>query len=295
MEKDITERLLADHNDVFADIINGLIFKGEQKIRPEDLENRQVRSQYKAAGGRLHQTERDLSKQWNRHDIRLAIFGLENQTNPDSLMPFRAFCYDGDSYKDQIRKKTKPSPVLTIVLYFGKDHWNAAKSMHEILEIPEGMEDYINDYRVHVFEISWLTDEEIDRFTSDFRIVANFFANRRRNKDYVPDDPQHIEHVDEVLKLLSVFTNDDRYEMILADKEEVHNMCEVADRLVNKGIEEGLQKGLQKGLKEGMQEKGILVFLNCMERGMSREDAQAIADISDSLVEKALRKMSFDK
>ena len=55
----------------------------------------------------------------------------------------------------------------------------------------------------------------------------------------MPDDPQHIEHVDEVLKLLSVFTNDDRYEMILADKEEVHNMCEVADRLVNKGIEEG--------------------------------------------------------
>ena len=50
------------------------------------------------------------------------------------------------------------------------------------------MEDYINDYRVHVFEISWLTDEEIDRFTSDFRIVANFFVNRRRNKDYVPDD-----------------------------------------------------------------------------------------------------------
>ena len=76
MEKDITERLLADHNDVFADIINGLIFKGEQKILPEDLENRQVRSQYKAAGGRLHQTERDLSKQWGRHDIRLAILAL---------------------------------------------------------------------------------------------------------------------------------------------------------------------------------------------------------------------------
>ena len=172
------------------------------------------------------------------------------------------------------------SPVLTIVLYFGKDHWNAAKSMHEILAIPEGMEDYINDYRVHVFEISWLTDEEIDRFTSDFRIVANFFANRRRNKDYVPDDPQHIEHVDEVLKLLSVFTNDDRYEMILADKEEVHNMCEVADRLVNKGIEQGRMEGSVKTLYEMISRKIITI-----------DQAADIAGLSPEALLKAVEKV----
>ena len=28
-QKDITEKLLEDYNDVFADIINGLIFNGE--------------------------------------------------------------------------------------------------------------------------------------------------------------------------------------------------------------------------------------------------------------------------
>ena len=36
-QKDITEKLLEDYNDVFADIINGLIFKGEQRILPENL------------------------------------------------------------------------------------------------------------------------------------------------------------------------------------------------------------------------------------------------------------------
>ena len=36
-QKDITEKLLEDYNDVFADIINGLIFKGEQRILPESL------------------------------------------------------------------------------------------------------------------------------------------------------------------------------------------------------------------------------------------------------------------
>ena len=31
-EKDITEKILEDHNDVFADIINGLLFDGVQEI-----------------------------------------------------------------------------------------------------------------------------------------------------------------------------------------------------------------------------------------------------------------------
>ncbi len=44
-----------------------------------------------------------------------------------------------------------------------------------------------------------------------------------------------------------------------------------------------------KGKAEGIEEKGIQVFLNCLERDMSREDAQAIAEISDELVEKALK------
>ena len=58
-QKDITEKLLEDYNDVFADIINGLIFNGEQRILPESLENIQVHSQYKADDGKVHELERD--------------------------------------------------------------------------------------------------------------------------------------------------------------------------------------------------------------------------------------------
>ncbi len=64
-------------------------------------------------------------------------------------------------------------------------------------------------------------------------------------------------------------------------------MCEVAERLEKRGIE--------KGIQQGIDEKGVQVFLNCISRGMSREDAQAIADISDNLVKKALRKINTGK
>ena len=47
-DKDITEKILEDYNDVFADIINGLLFDGVQEIKPEALENTNVHAQYKA-------------------------------------------------------------------------------------------------------------------------------------------------------------------------------------------------------------------------------------------------------
>ena len=36
-QKDTTEKLLMDYNDVFADIVNGLLCKGEQVVQPCDL------------------------------------------------------------------------------------------------------------------------------------------------------------------------------------------------------------------------------------------------------------------
>ena len=36
-EKDVVEKTLESYNDVFADIINVLIFKGKRKINPDEL------------------------------------------------------------------------------------------------------------------------------------------------------------------------------------------------------------------------------------------------------------------
>ena len=68
-EKDITEKILEDHNDVFADIINGLIFAGEQRILPESLENTAVHSQYKADDEKVHELERDVAKYWKDQPV----------------------------------------------------------------------------------------------------------------------------------------------------------------------------------------------------------------------------------
>lgn len=79
-EKDLTEKILEDYNDVFADIFNGLVFQGEQRIAPEDLCSSEIFSQYKADDGKLHELERDVVKHWRPGKIEFAVIGLENQT-----------------------------------------------------------------------------------------------------------------------------------------------------------------------------------------------------------------------
>lgn len=296
-QKDITEKLLEDYNDVFADIINGLIFNGEQRILPESLENTQVHSQYKAEDGKVHELERDVAKYWKDKKVELAICGIENQSSVEKNMPFRIVGYDGASYRSQLLEERKEIlPVMTIVLYFGTNrHWYGKKNIKGLMKIPEELNDYINDYEMKVFEIAWLTEAEIDRFHSDFKIVANFFVQKRKNKNYIPDDPTEIRHVDEVLKLLQVMTGDERYQMIFNRKKGVHSMCDVAERLEKMGIEKGLKQGIGEGIKQGI-ERGIelgktagihaekvRVYKRLIEKGFSEKEAREIAELPETL------------
>lgn len=75
-EKDIAEKVLEDYNDVFADIVNVLLFQGEQIVKPEQLEDKTLRSSYKV-DGKLREIVRDVGKNWNQDTIRIACLGIE--------------------------------------------------------------------------------------------------------------------------------------------------------------------------------------------------------------------------
>ena len=119
-QKDISEKVLEDFDDVFADIVNVLLFDGQQIIYEEELSNAKDKSQYKADDSLIHEQERDVTKYWNKGKIRLALCGFENQTVIDKDMPFRVIGYDGASYRSQLLGEEKERyPVITLVLYFG--------------------------------------------------------------------------------------------------------------------------------------------------------------------------------
>lgn len=248
--KDATEKILEAYNDVFSDIVNVLLFQGEEVLKADELEDQAPRAYYKA-DGKVHEIERDVAKRWKKEQIRLACIGVENQTGIDPDMPLRVIGYDGAEYRAQLLEKENAVryPVVTLVLYFGhKKHWNQAKSLLERVDVPEKFRPFVNDYKINLFEIAYLTREQVELFQSDFRIVADYFVQKREKNDYTPS-AQTMKHVQETLQLLSVMTGDHRFEDVCNDQQEggPQNMCEVLERVENRGIQIGTQTGIQQG------------------------------------------------
>lgn len=137
-EKDITEKTLESYNDVFADVMNGLLFQGKQLVKENELIDAQSRSFYKA-DGKIREQERDVSKYWKKNRIKIATLGIENQTEDDKDMPLRVIGYDGAAYRNQIRKGEKARyPVTTIGLSFDYEkRWTKPVHLVDCFAIPD--------------------------------------------------------------------------------------------------------------------------------------------------------------
>ena len=248
-EKDIAEKILMDNDDVFTDVVNGLIFDGKPIVEEINLSNMKDKSQYKISG-KLHEQERDVAKVIECDGVKIMYVGIENQTDIDTDETIRVIGYDGTSYRGQLLgENEKKYPVVTLVLYFGERKWSRNKTLYETLDIPENIKPFVNDYKINVFEIAYMTPEEVEKFTSDFKIVADYFVQKRMKKDYKPIN-KVIKHVDELLKLMTVLTGDSRFEEQIKEmhKEEGEvRMCEVLDKIENRGIEIGEKLGETKG------------------------------------------------
>ena len=96
-------------------------------------------------------------------------------------------------------------------MYFGNKRWEKPKSLCEAINISDVVKPFVSDYKINVFEIAYLSDEQINMFKSDFKIVADYFVQLRKNKNYVPSR-KVIKHVAEVLQLLQILTGNKKYE-----------------------------------------------------------------------------------
>ena len=141
--------------------------------------------------------------------------------------------------------------------------------------MPEELKEYINDYKINVFNIAYLPKEQVNMFTSDFKIVADYFVQKRKNGKYKPSSDV-IRHVDAILKFMAVFTGDQRY--------------------FNEAIQEKMQAGgirtmdkilddyIDRGRKEGRLEERMLLIRSLCKKKSPEE----IADLLEIPVEEVL-------
>ena len=298
--KDAVEKTLESYNDVFSDIVNGLLFHGRQLIREDELTDAQSFSMYKADGKHLGQ-DRDVAKYWQKGQIRLSFIGLENQTRPDSKMPVRVINYDAAAYRAQLRDDGPGElyPVLTLVLYFGiKERWGRVRTLKGCLKkLPPELEPYVSDYGVNVFELAWLDDETVGAFKSDFRDVVEFLRCERTHSRYTGTERQ-LRHIQEVLALMKLLTADNTFDVIEPEiiKKNMQaggtaNMSYVIQMIRREGFVDGKKQGFADGEKQGFadgEKQGFAdgrdtvyaLLADLQAKGQTEELARVLSDKS---------------
>lgn len=285
-QKDITEKILIAFPEVFADVINGSLFQGRQVVKSDELTDALPSSSFKDDAGIHHEQIRDVAKLWKKRGMIFSFIGIENQTQPDKDMILRVLSYDGATYKSQLGNQ-RIYPSLTIVLYWGEAEWKAGCSLRERLTIPEEFEEVISDYSFRLIDLGRLEIGAHKNFRSDFKHIVQFLIEK---EEYEPSK-EEIKHPSEVLDLLRAITKDERFYAIkdkirMETKEGGTNMCELLDKIENRGLMKGLSQGREEGREEGKELATLLIARNLKENQAELSLIVKVTGLSEDEVKK---------
>lgn len=306
MKKDGYAKVFFSQNHRFADVINGGFCGGRQMVRPEDLQELDSEDH--------RGLRRDLIRK-TAFGTNFVLIGLENQDTVNYRLPLQIMRYEVGEYEKQakqiermvrdtrdasqkltggeylygFRKNSRLRPVVTLVLYYGKDPWDASGDLHGILDfsgLPEEIRDSVQNFQTTVLEVQSLRDTSV--FQTDVKQVFDFIRcsnDKARLLDLVRSDPAYTRMESDAYDLAAAYTN--TYGILQRKsyymEEGQVDMCKAIDDMIEDGRNEGRAEGRKEGREEMLSEFAVSLK-NLMEHfSISPKEAMAVMGMSDTM------------
>ena len=285
MTKDLTEKNLVEAPEVFADISNVNLYDGEQVIQPEDLELLPQEMHYKGSEGKPAKVMADVRMRWRKNGTIIALIQMENQSEINNIMPVRDLGYIFNNYNEQIKEHKRENernsrhfygrelvdgdrlqPVITFVIYYGKEEWTRPLSILDMLDLEEEekkkLQPFLLNHKIHLISLSNLDENEIEKYKSDFWHVIKFLTLRGHGKTrkYLEEESSRrtVKHPEEVSDVLYALSKDKRFletDLTPKGKEEsqMGPISDVLDEIEAIGFEKGVEQGIERGVEQGCQ------------------------------------------
>ena len=205
-EADVYTKNYISQNNVFADVFNFFVYGGKQVIHPESLSDENVEEDVIVPAGEeraeTEQRYRDVLKSCvvkRDEGVSYVLLGIENQSHVHYAMPVRAMLYDALQYDKQVKTATRKHrqdkdklkaeeflsgftkedrliPVITLVVYFGCQRWDAPRSLHQMFAqtYDERLMRFAQDYTINLIEPASLSEGDLATFATDFGRVMEF-------------------------------------------------------------------------------------------------------------------------
>ena len=260
-EKDILEKKLLMFNDVFADFVNGIMFDGKDVVKEDELVDLSGWSHYKGDDSKHRFQDRDVVKLWKKENVVISLIGIENQDIPDKNMVFRVLSYDGASYRTQLveeesRKRKKNVgidgelqdifPVITFVIYYGEEEWRHETTLHKRLNLDSELKHYVSDYSINLIDLKKLSEDDINKFKKDFKLIADYMVKGSKHKA----DRIDLNHPEEVSELILRLTGEE-LPFEIECEEGGKNMEKFFEPMFERAEARGEARGRAEGRAEG--------------------------------------------
>lgn len=248
----------------YADLINGFVFEGRQVVDEKDIIDRNP-----VITGFLGKVKGCIPIQKYRDAVRKIVFGM-NFIVLGLEHPFLGGITKEDRFK----------AVVTIVLYYGSEPWQGARTLYDLLDldsVPDKVKDLLNDYRIHILEVRRI--QELDRYQTDLREVFGFIqksGDKAAVKKFAFENAEKFQKLEEdAYDVISILTGSKELETMkekYREKADKINMCEAIRGLI--------EEGKAIGLSLGDQGRSQTVARNMYARGFTAEEAAGLIGIS---------------
>ena len=272
-------RTYVSKKERFADLFNYALFNGFPVIKEEDLvmidgEKDLVIDDKEENEMEIHRY-RDITMRW-KYGATFTVLACENQEKVNYTMPVRTMLYDSLNYMDQIKeiehkadrklenskeflskfkKIDRLSPIVTIVLYYGLEEWDASMDLYGMLDVneelkeSEAFKEMVPNYRINLIDVGRI--EEVEKFQTDLQIMfgmLQYRSNTEKLMEYIQEQREYFECVekDDYLAMREFLQSKSKLKRalkIIKDKEKKEgvNVCKAIDGIYDNGVEAGKQ------------------------------------------------------
>ncbi|MBR5598272.1 MAG: Rpn family recombination-promoting nuclease/putative transposase [Lachnospiraceae bacterium] len=303
-KKDLWQSDYFDDKRRFADMINGVMFHGEQIIREEELEELDSQLVHHEKNEEAIKVIRDKVYRWKGQKISICI--LENQSYVDYRMVLRVmleeavgylkqqkhsyrkwinarYKFTKNEFLSQMRKNEKFQPIITLILYLGKNEaWDGARSLYELLEMDERLQPFVTNYRLNLFDYHDYKD--FSQFKTENRFIFELLLNSKdENKMneiisvYMNGYLLDKESMRAIFGVLGINININKYK-VKTEEGERFDMCKAWNDHKESGRQEGRQEAIKENL-ENLMKSMNLTLEKAMEALMIPEEDRVLYHI----------------
>ncbi len=273
MKKDVKSKEFLQKPENFADAFNYYLFNGEQVIKESDLIDRDAEELIfigKSKSGEAYRRLRDLLRSCTiKSDGKTTylLLGIENQSELHYAMPVKNLLYDALDYAGQVKRaadqhnknadsltsaefltgftsEDRLTPVITLVIYWGDNEWNAPKSLSEMYsDFDDRLRDYVSDYRINL--ITPYDIEDFNKFHSELGEVLEIIKRQREEnlaESLISEKGLDWTMSRSAVEVINEFT---KSKITTTSKREGDvKMCRAFEVLEERGEKKGLEKHL---------------------------------------------------